>query len=262
LAEKATKTEVAAKADQTALSSLQTQITNIGNGSPKGTYASLTALQTAFPTGTTGVYVVTADGKWYYWNGSTWTAGGVYQSTGISDNSITSNKLDAVLLAKSVVNDKLNDNLYKVDNDNTNFDLSVATTDGVDWYLDDGTRTILTYIEACSNPFLVDLGIKNWVHFDVGEAYNYGVSRTVHFVKKYSNTVKGKYFQVVYFVYSANGVIGDFNNNSMYVSTNGGGPTSITPSEVVITPVAGQTGLYKVRKSGLIPTNADYVNVG
>jgi lysophospholipase L1-like esterase len=67
-----------------------TAVSNIGNGSPKGVYATLSALQTAFPTGTSGVYLVTADGNWYYWNGSAWTAGGVYQSTGISNNSVTS----------------------------------------------------------------------------------------------------------------------------------------------------------------------------
>lgn len=66
-----------------------TAISNIGNGSPKGTYATLSALQTAFPTGTTGIYVVTADGKWYYWNSSAWTAGGIYQSTGLSPGSVT-----------------------------------------------------------------------------------------------------------------------------------------------------------------------------
>lgn len=63
------------------------------NASPKGVYATLAALQTAYPTGTTGIYLVTADGKWYYWNSSAWTAGGVYQSTGIVDKSITRIKL-------------------------------------------------------------------------------------------------------------------------------------------------------------------------
>jgi hypothetical protein len=64
------------------------EIQNIGNASPKGVYATLSALQTAFPTGTTGIYLVTADGKWYYWSGSAWTTGGTYQSTGIADGSI------------------------------------------------------------------------------------------------------------------------------------------------------------------------------
>jgi lysophospholipase L1-like esterase len=73
---------------------VDTAIANMGSASPKGTYATLTALQTAFPTGTTGIYLVTADGKWYYWSGSAWTAGGTYQSTGIGDKAVTLEKLD------------------------------------------------------------------------------------------------------------------------------------------------------------------------
>jgi lysophospholipase L1-like esterase len=80
LAEKATKTEVDSKVAQ------------IVSGSPKGTYATISALQSAFPTGATGVYVVTADGKWYYWNGTAWTAGGVYQATSIGIGEITPTK--------------------------------------------------------------------------------------------------------------------------------------------------------------------------
>lgn len=78
-------------------SSNATAVSNIGNGSPKGTYATLSALQTAYPTGTTGVYIVTADGGWYYWNGSAWTKGGTYQSTGIGANSITPDLISNVI---------------------------------------------------------------------------------------------------------------------------------------------------------------------
>ncbi|MGM0199647.1 SGNH/GDSL hydrolase family protein [Enterococcus sp. DIV1314a] len=85
-----TDNTVALKADKTYVDD---QISNIGNASPKGTYATLSELQTAFPSGTVGVYVVAADGNWYYWDGSAWTVGGVYQSTGIADKSITSTKL-------------------------------------------------------------------------------------------------------------------------------------------------------------------------
>jgi hypothetical protein len=67
LADKATKQDIA----------------NMGSASPKGVYTTLSALQTAFPTGTVGIYLVTADGGWYYWNGSAWTKGGTYQGTGI-----------------------------------------------------------------------------------------------------------------------------------------------------------------------------------
>ncbi|GFN32613.1 SGNH/GDSL hydrolase family protein [Paenibacillus xylaniclasticus] len=64
------------------------QIATIGTASPKGVYPTLTSLQSAFPSGTTGIYVVTEDGNWYYWNNSAWTVGGVYQSTTIANRSI------------------------------------------------------------------------------------------------------------------------------------------------------------------------------
>jgi len=73
-------------------SDVDTAIANMGSASPKGTYATLAALQAAFPTGATGIYVVTADGKWYYWNNSAWTIGGTYQSTVIADGAITTSK--------------------------------------------------------------------------------------------------------------------------------------------------------------------------
>jgi len=65
------------------------------SGTPKEVYATLSALQTAYPTGNTGAYVVTADGKWYFWNGSAWIAGGIYQATVIADGSITKQKVSS-----------------------------------------------------------------------------------------------------------------------------------------------------------------------
>jgi len=57
--------------------------------------AALQADATANTTdGKKNIYLVTADGNWYYWNGSSWTSGGVFQSTGIADRAITANKLD------------------------------------------------------------------------------------------------------------------------------------------------------------------------
>lgn len=87
-----TNATVALKADKTYVDN---QIANVASGSPKGVYATLAALQAAFPTGTTGTYLVTADGKWYYWNGTAWTAGGTYQSTGIAPGSVTATMLNA-----------------------------------------------------------------------------------------------------------------------------------------------------------------------
>jgi lysophospholipase L1-like esterase len=104
----ATNSNVTLKADRTYvdtnLSVLDTKINSQASGSPKGTYATLTALQTAFPTGNTNIYVVTADGKWYYWNGSAWTAGGTYQSAGIADGSISPLKTSFLITGKNLFN--------------------------------------------------------------------------------------------------------------------------------------------------------------
>jgi len=71
----ATKIEVGLKADKTYVDTI-TQ--SIASGSPKGVYATVADLNNAFPAGDTNIYLVTADGNWYYWNGTAWTAGGLY----------------------------------------------------------------------------------------------------------------------------------------------------------------------------------------
>ncbi|MEK5414403.1 hypothetical protein [Paenibacillus sp. FSL L8-0708] len=95
LATKATKAELisglAPKADQ---SYVDTQFANIVSGAPKGTYTTLSALQAALPTGAEGTFLVLEDGKWYFWNGTAWASGGVYQSTKIPDGGVDYIKLD------------------------------------------------------------------------------------------------------------------------------------------------------------------------
>lgn len=79
------------KADQ---SFVDAQFTTIVSGAPKGTFATLSALKTAYPSGTGGIFLVLEDGHWYYWNSDSldWLDGGVYQSTGLAKNSITMDK--------------------------------------------------------------------------------------------------------------------------------------------------------------------------
>lgn len=136
--DKADKTEVnslaTAKADKTYV---DTQIASVASGSPKGIYATLADLQTAFPTGNTNIYVVTADGKWYYWNGSAWTAGGTYQSTGISAKAVSFSKL-----ASSI------QNIMAIDD-------SITHTDFTMGYSLDGTGTeIVATNKYLLSPFI------------------------------------------------------------------------------------------------------------
>lgn len=51
---------------------------------PKRVYSTLAELQSAYPSGSDGVFVVKADGNWYYYEGG-WQKGGVYQATAIPD---------------------------------------------------------------------------------------------------------------------------------------------------------------------------------
>lgn len=75
----------------------KTELANVLDGSPKGTYATLADLQAAFPTGTTGVYIVTADGHIYSWSGTAWVSRGLYQAIGIADGSVASKNLSTPL---------------------------------------------------------------------------------------------------------------------------------------------------------------------
>jgi hypothetical protein len=58
-------------------------------GSPSGVYANVAALEAAYPSGDTHLYLVTADNNWYYWSGSAWTAGGAYLTSTADQVTIT-----------------------------------------------------------------------------------------------------------------------------------------------------------------------------
>lgn len=61
------------------LTDMTTRIGGIAEGSPKGVYANLAALQAAKPNGDSGIYVTADNGHWYYYNNG-WQDGGVYQA--------------------------------------------------------------------------------------------------------------------------------------------------------------------------------------
>lgn len=127
-------TEIGKKIDK---NYVDTKVASVASGSPKGTYATLAALQTAFPTGNTNIYLVTADGKWYYWNGSAWTAGGVYQSTGIGDGTVK--KISATFFNQSTKN------LLRIPEGTVTGNGVTVSTDGSEIVFD-GTATTSFYV--------------------------------------------------------------------------------------------------------------------
>jgi len=79
---------------QNADDNLQSQINSLASGSPKGVYSTKAALEADNPD--TGVYIVTADGHIYSWtkNGSSAIDLGIYQGTGIGENSVSIKSLN------------------------------------------------------------------------------------------------------------------------------------------------------------------------
>ena len=62
------------------LNDMTNRIGGIAEGSPKGAYPNLAALQAAKPNGDSGIYVTSDNGHWYYYNNG-WKDGGVYQTS-------------------------------------------------------------------------------------------------------------------------------------------------------------------------------------
>ena len=70
---------------------INNKVTSLASGSP------IPVNSTNQMTDTSKVYLLLTDGKWYYYDGTNWTAGGTYQSTGIGNGTITAEKLEEKL---------------------------------------------------------------------------------------------------------------------------------------------------------------------
>lgn len=74
----------------TKIENINNKLESVASGSPAGVYQTLSELQQANPNHDK-IYIVQETGNWYYYNTNTsqWTSGGQYQTTGISDFSIS-----------------------------------------------------------------------------------------------------------------------------------------------------------------------------
>lgn len=91
-----TNINVISKAD---ITYVDTKVSAIDRGIG-GTKANLAEIQSTFPTGDAKRYVTADTGHWYFWNGSAWTDGGIFQGVGIADGSITASMANDSLYAK------------------------------------------------------------------------------------------------------------------------------------------------------------------
>ena len=82
------------------------EVQAVASGSPAGVYATVSALATADPDHSK-IYVVSADGHWYYYANSQWNDGGPYQAAQIIDDSITTEKTTFIKNVKNLYNSSL-----------------------------------------------------------------------------------------------------------------------------------------------------------
>ena len=139
------------------IETINTKVDQATSGSP------LVASSTAGMVDTTRVYVNTTDGYWYYYDGTQWTQGGIYQSTVENyDNTLTVN--DAVANSKAI-GDKVNPyfkkyNVLNASNVTANkmYDSSGNIVDAIGIYIFNDLITIkngdtihLNYLQSSTN---------------------------------------------------------------------------------------------------------------
>ena len=83
---------------------INTQISNINNKVTSAVDINpLIASSVAGMTETDRIYVNTTDGKWYYYNGTTWEIGGTYQGTELSANAVSYNNITDILKGVNLI---------------------------------------------------------------------------------------------------------------------------------------------------------------
>lgn len=78
------------------INNMNTKISQIS--SVPETFANLSALQSTYPNGKTGLFVTADTGHKYIWANGSWSDAGIYQSIGIADGSIDSIKLKTTIV--------------------------------------------------------------------------------------------------------------------------------------------------------------------
>lgn len=63
------------------IDNIDTKVNNMTTATPQGAFSTLNELETAFPNGSTGIYVISSTNKWYFWNGTVWENGGNYNQS-------------------------------------------------------------------------------------------------------------------------------------------------------------------------------------
>ncbi|OQO87173.1 hypothetical protein BH748_03215 [Enterococcus casseliflavus] len=88
---------------QSVVTDLKNEISQVPNGAPSGSFASLSELTAAFPSGNANIYVI--NDQWYFWSGTNWAVGGSYGGGTPSENSVGASALRDFSVAQKKMSD-------------------------------------------------------------------------------------------------------------------------------------------------------------
>lgn len=111
------------------LTEMENEISSVASGSP------LVASSTSDMTDTSKIYVNTTDGYWYYYNGTAWTQGGVYQSTGVSSDDYVITDLQKALNIEIIESPTETGKFINVVQTPVNYQNPTVSQSGYDYYL-------------------------------------------------------------------------------------------------------------------------------
>lgn len=187
------------------VTNLQSQVNGLASGSP------LVASSVSGMTNTNRVYVNTSNGHWYTYNGSTWVDGGIYQSAGIENGSITPIKTNFMeeinkIPLKEWTNNKILDYSTGVESNFTNASYSKkyieipygktkivtlthnTTNNRVALYFYDEEKTFLTCISNLNNNTVTSIP-SNAKYFRIGFQAQLGYGDYI--ILYYEDFIKG-----------------------------------------------------------------------
>lgn len=122
------------KADKESLNNtideINRKIENIPKGNPSGSFATVADLKAEYPNGNSNIYVVTADGNWYYWDGADWIAGGVYQGIELAEKTVSPEKTTFYTSSKNIADYQKMQHSKKITGEATNVRVADDLTNG------------------------------------------------------------------------------------------------------------------------------------
>ena len=140
----------------TTLNNINNKVNSVASGAP------IPVNSISEMTDTSKSYVLTTDGKWYYYNGSSWVAGGVYQATGLSDNQVKSKNIESLEFEKIGLTDlginvdnfwgwNSKGNIIKNDNGSITYNKTISGNGGIGLSIPIQNKDVYLIIDVSSN---------------------------------------------------------------------------------------------------------------